>query len=428
MNRKLLLSIYVTGCCLLGCNTSTENTSENPETLRQLDSLFEQHQYFEVRRILENEDVHLPKKEELLLKARLHSVFNEREESNENIARIFSDFSEELTEEERNSLLETRINNSVFLFKYSEALEATKKVLASDSLSEEDRKAHLNTRIIYETLEQIPPQQVILEKTELPIVKDVAGLPRIPVQLNSKTQEVVFDTGANFSVITDSLAIEAGIEIIGRPFKVKAVTGGEVDSRIGIADTLRIGKTTLNNVVFLVFPEQSLSFPEANYTIDAILGFPVINALEEVMMVKAERFIITGGIVNPEYRNLALDFLTPVLEVREDSTSLPFTFDTGANSTALYPGYFEFRKERILETGTPDSLRFGGAGGVVKAPVYYIPFSGKIGESPFLLDSAAVHIEDVRDYPGIYGNLGQDVLSQFDTLLLDFKEMAFIIK
>lgn len=428
MTRIFFFYSLIASCFFLSCNNSSDITAENSEVQQQLDSLFEQHQYFEVRRMLQKKELKLAEKEELLLKAKLHSVFNERKESNKFIDQLLNSFSEELTEEERIELLETQINNSVFLFDYSKALEATKKVLSSDSLPEESRKEHQNTLIIYETLQQVPPQEVHLEKTELPIVKDIAGLSRIPVDLNSIQQQVVFDTGANFSVITDSLALRSGIEVIGEPFNVKAITGGEVKSRIGIADSLRLGNTILKNVVFLVFPEESLSFPEANYTIDAILGFPVINALEEIMLINGEEFVITGDISRPGPPNLALDFLTPIVEVYEDSTSLPFTFDTGANSTALYRHYFELRKEKVLEKGSPDSLRFGGAGGVIKAPVYYIPFSGQIGESHFQLDSAAVHIEDVRDYPGIYGNLGQDVLSQFDTLVLDFKEMAFIVQ
>ena len=420
--------ILCLGCCLSGCNTSTGKAGDQETGLQHLDSLFEHHHYFQLRDTLDSGNFQLNKKDEFLLKAKLHSVFNERTTSNKIIAQLLSEYAEELTEAERMGLLETRINNSVLLFDYAGAREATLELLSSDSLSEENRKEHQNTLIIYEALQQCPEQLVQLEKTELPITKDLAGLSRIPAQINNNPQEVVFDTGANFSVITDSLALESGIEIIGESFKVKAVTGGEVDSRIGVADSLKLGNTLLRNVVFLVFPERSLSFPEANYSIDAILGFPVINALKEVMLINGKKFLITGGISDPMHQNLSLDFLTPIVEVYENGTSLPFTFDTGANSTAFYEEYFKLRKELILENGTKDSLQFGGAGGVIKTPVYYIPFSGRIGESRFRLDSAAVREKNTSRYPGIYGNLGQDVLSQFDTLLIDFEDMAFSLK
>src|SRR5690606_2187682 len=277
MNKKYFLLALIPALCLFSCNSIQENTAETRATQLLLDSLFEKHQYFRVRDLVHSDTLSLSEKEELFTKARLHSVFNERKESNKYIDQLLSEFSEALSEKERNDLLETRINNSVFLFDYTAALESTREVLKSDSLSPESRKSHLKTQIIYENLQKVPAQKVHLEKTELAIEKDLAGLSRIPVRLNSLPQMVIFDTGANFSVITDSLAIKAGIEIIGEPFEVEAITGGKVASRIGIADSLQLGNSLLNNVVFLVFPEASLSFPEANYTIDAILGFPVIN-------------------------------------------------------------------------------------------------------------------------------------------------------
>lgn len=428
MNKKYFLLVLIPAFCLFSCNRVQENTAETRATQLLLDSLFEKHQYFRVRDLVHSDTLSLSEKEELFTKARLHSVFNERKESNKYIDQLLSEFSEALSEKERNNLLETRINNSVFLFDYTAALESTREVLKSDFLSPESRKSHLNTQIIYENLQKVPAQKVHLEKTELAIEKDLAGLSRIPVRLNSLPQMVIFDTGANFSVITDSLAIKAGIEIIGEPFEVEAITGGKVASRIGIADSLQLGNSLLNNVVFLVFPEASLSFPEANYTIDAILGFPVINALEEIMIIKGEKFLIAENNIKLQRSNLALDFLTPIIEVFEGPTSLPFTFDTGANSTALYQEYLALRKEKILENGVQDSLRFGGAGGTITTPVYHTRFEGNIGDRFFQLDSAAVHLEDVRDYPGIYGNLGQDVLSQFDTLVFDFKNMMFLLK
>lgn len=426
MNRNKLLLILGWLLCLSGCKT--KDTTASVETFQHLDSLFRNHQYFQLRDTLLSDQIHLNKKEELLLRAKLYSVFNERELSNDLIEQLFSDHGEELSEKERMALLETKVNNSVFLFDYASALKTTEEVLSIDSLDPEKRKEHQNVIAIYKALEKAPAQTAQVEGTELPITKDLAGLSRIPVTINQLSLPVVFDTGANFSVITDSLAIQAGIEIIGESFKVKAVTGGEVDSRIGIADSLRLGNTLLENVVFLVFPYESLSFPEANYTIDAILGFPVINGLGEIMLIDGEEFHITATASKFGDHNLALDFLTPIVEVHENGSSLAFTFDTGANSTAFYSEYFNLRRDKILNHGIKDSLRFGGAGGVIKVPVYKVPFSGRIGDSHFSLDNAAVQQTATRDYPGIYGNLGQDVLSQFDTLVLDFREMRFLVK
>lgn len=429
MNKKIIFLFLVTSIVFSGCRTRQNNNSAVQPVKPLLDSLYVNHQYFELREQFRRNASNLSEKDRLLLQAKIYSVFNDPVASNKLIDRLLIEHLTELSRTDHIDLLETRINNSLFLYKYEEALQATQVLLSSGLLQQEEKiEAHNNTRIIYEALQHVPKQLVQLKRSKLPITKDVAGLYRIPVRINSRKEEVVFDTGANFSVITDSLAFRSGMEIFGDSFKVKAITGGEVHSKIAIAGTLQIGNTVLHNVVFLVFPEASLSFPEAKFTIDAILGFPVINALKEITLVRGEQFLITGASSQPGPQNLALDFLTPIVEVHENGKSLPFSFDTGANNTSLYEDYFQLHKNEIKQKGIKDTLRFGGAGGVVETPVYYHSFSGRIGESLFELEEVAIHEKSMRDTRGIYGNLGQDVLAQFDTLKIDFEDMDFILK
>ena len=429
MSKIVLLLFLITSIAFIGCSTGQNNSRAIPPVKPLLDSLYVNHQYFQLREQFRRNSPNLSEKDRLLLQAKIHSVFNDPLASNAGIDQLLNKHLTELSATDHIDLLETRINNSLFLFDYNEALQATQVLLSSGLLEQEEKiNAHKNTLIIYKALEQVPKQLARVERSELPITKDAAGLYRIPVQLNSTEEEVVFDTGANFSVITDSLALQSGMEIFGDSFKVKAITGGEVDSKIAIADTVRIGNTVLRNVVFLVFPEESLSFPEADFSIDATLGFPVINALEKIILVRGEEFLITGTSSEPGPQNMALDFLTPIVEVHENGKSLPFSFDTGANSTNLYEDYFQLHKNEIKQQGFRDTLRIGGAGGVVETPVYYHSFSGRIGESFFELKEVPIHEKSMRDTRGIYGNLGQDIISQFDTLALDFENMNFILK
>ncbi|HET8753610.1 MAG TPA: retropepsin-like aspartic protease, partial [Salinimicrobium sp.] len=150
--------------------------------------------------------------------------------------------------------------------------------------------------------------------------------------------------------------------------------------------------------------------------------------MEEIQLVIDKKLIIEKSSNESKIQNMALDFLTPIVEVMEGGKSLPFTFDTGANTTALYADYFKLHKNRIERTAEKDSIKIGGAGGVKNLHVFQIPFSGKIGNSSFSLKNISVYEENPRETDGIYGNLGQDVLTQFDTLVLDFKEMQFLLK
>lgn len=428
LNFNMIKKIkYLICLVLVGCGIPQPINNESI-ILKKLDSLYQHHQYFELQKQLAQHRHLLAEKEVILLESKLHSVFNRRKASDSLIAELLDRYTKELTAKQHIGLLETKVSNSLFLFNYKEAQLATEKLLKIDSLPTEEGEKHQNQLIIFQELSKTPPQKADVVKSEIAIGKDIAGLSRIPVKINNKGEEVVFDTGANFSVITDSLALKAGIHIKDKTFEVTAITGGKVVSRIGVADSLRIGNSLLQNVVFLVFPETTLSFKEANYTIDAILGLPVINALEKVALIKDQRLIILPAELKPRKENMAFDLLTPLVEVVQDGKSLVFTFDTGASTTALYEDYLKLNEGFIRERGIRDSINLGGAGGSVRIPVYKAPFSGKVGDARFHLKSANIHIQSRTENPGIYGNLGQDILQQFDTLSLDFRNMRVELK
>lgn len=422
------ITIFIAALLLMASCNGPQTAENKALSTKDIDSLYQHHQFFKLRDQLTEHGHLLPEKELMLLEAQLLSVFNRRQASNEIIAELRKKYQNDFSAKEEIDLLENEIANSLFLFNYAEAQHAVRKLLKNDSLSVDKRREYQNQLLIFKDLQETPPQEIEIIPGELDIRKDLAGLSRIPVEINALEEEVVFDTGANLSVITDSLAIKAGIPIGKSIFKVTAITGEKVNSKIGVADSLRIGNTLLRNVVFLVFPEASLSFEKANYTIDAILGFPVINAMEKIELIEGKRFVISGSPETSLKENMALDLLTPIIEVYQDGRHLTFTFDTGASSTALYEQYLKLHEPFILENGVRDSISQGGAGGAVRIPVYKAPFSGVIAGREFHLDSANIHIKNQNDYPGIYGNLGQDVLRQFDTLSLNFRNMRVELK
>ncbi|MDN3724212.1 pepsin/retropepsin-like aspartic protease family protein [Aequorivita sp. SDUM287046] len=391
----------------------------------RLNYLFTTHQYFKLTDEFEESKPKLSEAERLIISAKLNSVFNKKETSNAAIEELFETHKNQLADSTKIQLLEIEMNNSVLLYDYKKALEISEKILAfSNVLDEEERTDIENNRKIFNILENVPKQTISINETSLQITKDIAGLSRIPVKLGLSTQSAVFDTGANFSVITDSLALKSGLKTLLGTFKVTAITGNKVDSKIAVAETLKLGSTTLKNVIFLVFPEASLSFPEANYAIEIIIGFPVIEALTEISIVKDSIFYIPKMQSENPTKNMALNFLTPVVEVMKNGKSLPFTFDTGASDTMLYYTYFKENNTEILNSTTLDSSKIGGAGGTKIFRNYKIPFSGNISGKNFTLQNTSVLFEEhLNDKTGVYGNLGKDVVKQFDTLTLNFEKM-----
>lgn len=421
-NYILVATFVLLPLIFVSCNSSGP---ESEHTYAYLDSLYQQHQYFTLRNDFEQKKGQLNERDKLIMKAKIDAVFGKRELSNLAIDKILEKHQDELPDTLIMELLQTKARNSMLLGHYGEALNATQILLQRDSLLTDEEKAdHENDRIIYSELRNTPLQAISLKATRLPITKDIAGLSRIPVVINSMDEDAVFDTGANISVITDSLAASCGMAVMDKSFKVAALSGQQVDAHIAIADSLRMGNTLLTNVVFMVFPKASLSFPQANYEIGAIIGYPVINALKEVQLIKNTALYIPENVTEHPSSNLALDFLTPIVEVLQDGRSLPFTFDTGASSTQLYAGYYQLHKEEINTSGVPDTVMLGGAGGAQALPIYKVPFAGNIGEHTFRVDTADVYYNsEMGSHEGVFGNLGQDVLQQYDTLTLNFDQM-----
>src|SRR5690606_8566870 len=115
-------------------------------------------------------------------------------------------------------------------------------------------------------------------------------------------------------------------------FQVGALTGARITSDLAVADSLDIGGLTYKNVVFLVFNDEDLTIPQVDYHINGIIGFPVIEAMDEIHIGKDNQLFSPQKAEPYSYNNLALDGLMPVVAVRYRGDTLNFHLDTGAPS------------------------------------------------------------------------------------------------
>src|SRR5690606_9511800 len=152
----------------------------------------------------------------------------------------------------------------------------------------------------------------------------------------------IFDTGANFSTVTESTAQKLKIHIMDTTvIDVGSITGTKVKSKIGVCPEFSMGDILVKNAVFLVMPDEALAIPQIPFQINGIIGFPVIEAMKEVQLTRSGEFIVPSERSADREQNMALSFLTPVIRLDEGN----FTFDSGANSTMLYDNYFKKHKD-----------------------------------------------------------------------------------
>lgn len=391
------------------------------------DSLLARRQFFKLRNEVAANGTALNEQTKLYYQSFLDNFFNRCYDSNKSIDLLLDQYPSQLNARQRIALLKLKIDNLSKTYQYRKAYAASTALLKEygPQLKEEERKDISNTAIIWKSLQAAGPQQVYIEKdTRIPYKRDAAGLVNIPVHLQDTTWQFIFDTGANISVITESHAKRSRLTLMSDYFQVQAITGAYVNARCAIARTMKIGDIVVKDAVFMVFPDSSLSLAGGRYKIHGIIGFPVIEQLGEVRMNKQSYLEVPRQAVPADLSNFGLDELTPVVNVRVKNDSLPFTFDTGAQTTHLnIPFYRQFGEE--VAAAKLVHMRMGGAGGVDSIPVYKLPeltlsLSGKTAK----LQDIGVLTTALTEKAGYYyGNLGQDVLKQFEEVVISFKYM-----
>ena len=367
----------------------------------------------------------LPKHHYLLYGALLKSLFNEPASSNKQFDLLLKNHQKQLTKKELKEIYNKRVNNYVNLYQYAAADNALKKEIEimnsiKDTADFEDL---INTQKIWKALKTVPPQKIYKTKTyNIPLIEDKAGLLNIKVAVNKNILNMVFDTGANFSTIQRSVAKKIGLKIIPSGFSVGTATSKKIQSDLAIAKRISINDLVIDNVVFLVVEDESLTFPETDYSINAIIGYPAIKVFEEIQIINNKTLVVPAKTTNLHYKNFAIDNLTPVVLAYHNSKKLRFHFDTGANNTDLYPLYFKENKTSIEKSYQLTTSTSGGAGGSEEYKTYELKdFDLKIGGANTRLKSVSLFIDESFDEKYLHGNLGQDFIKSFKKMVISFK-------
>lgn len=288
-------------------------------------------------------------------------------------------------------------------------------------------KGYENVFGLWNALRQTSSQKVEFKgDSNIQGTRDAAKLLNIPIEIGTTKDNFVFDTGAGLSTITISTAQKFGLKIIEADVSVGSATSISVKSKLAVAPVLKIGNTTIHNVVFLVLEDKAMSFPQINYQIHGIIGFPVIHLLGKVSIDKNNQvsFMAKSKKTNAE-PNLALQGLTPIVAGVNQNKRLAFVLDTGAVSTDFYLPFFKANETEITKNQTPQKVKIGGAGGFKELAAYRLAeVELKFGGKTAKLKNARILSEQSNENSRFYfGNLGQDVIKQFDKMTLDFRNM-----
>jgi clan AA aspartic protease (TIGR02281 family) len=354
-------------------------------------------------------------------------IFGEFAKSEMNIDYILENFSSQIPDSLLKDLYQKKYYDNAFLCEYKKAYE-TADILNSKFVNylTIDEKENVSEDIImFKSLKDAPPQKITKGDVDLKlkIKKDLAGLWNVPVKVNDTDFEFVFDTGADFPVMVESVAKKLGLNISDEEFNVGTVTDKKVKSKVAVVNSLKIGNITLENVVFYIMKDEDFTF--GPYKILGIIGAPIIRAFEEVRFTKDNELIVPVTPGNDDIRNIAYDQYTPIIQVIYLKDSLNFVFDSGNEGFTLFRPFLSKYEKEITEKYTLKKLSMGGAGGIVETEGYEIDkITFSTGNSSAELKNIFIIAKSLSENQKFFhGNLGQSYIKQFNTLILNYKHM-----
>ena len=351
----------------------------------------------------------------------IDNAFNRLKESQKKIVSLTSNSN--IPDSLKCKLLFIKTDNLVKLYDYKGAKNAIEELFQGykSLLTAKEIDDFENELKIWSALEDIPSQKVQIKKnTNIKMQKDAVGLNNLIVSADTATVNFIFDTGANISTITQSVAKRLNVNIIPANIEVLAITGSRVMAQLGVCKKMEIENIEIRNAVFLIFPDEALAIPQANYQINGILGFPVIEAFKEVQITQDGYFIVpqkqthlSGG------SNMAISGLTSLVYIDGNH----YSFDTGADKTILYNTYYQQNKTEIDKDYQTIKVGFGGAGGKAEFEGCRIDKTFHISGKKIVLKDIQLLKEKIKEDQNVYGNIGQDLIKQFHRMTLNFDKM-----
>ena len=388
----------------------------------QIYDLIEQKNFFKAKEIYDLQKKDLSDSHQKFVEAFLDNAFNRLEESNNQINQLIkaeSNLPDSLILE----LYKIKEDNYVKLFDYKEAKNALITILKDykDLLSENEINGIENSLKIWFALENEPKQKTFIkDAVRLKMEKDKVGLNNLKVSNGKDSLNFIFDTGANLSTVPKSTAQLFGMKIIPVDIEVGTITGEKVPAQIAVCPEFKLDNIEILNSIFLVLDDNALAFPQIDYQIYGVLGFPVIEALREIQITRDGYFTVPKEETKNSFEsNMAMDGLTPLIYINQRH----FTFDTGADRTIFYHSYYIENQKEIDKNYKPEKISFGGAAGRKEFDGYVISVNINILDKEITLKDIQLLKEKIKNSETVYGNIGQDLIKQFHKMTMNFDRM-----
>jgi hypothetical protein len=314
---------------------------------------------------------------------------------------------------------------------YREAVRAIDDALKRfpSGLGAEEVSEAKNSRALWNAVTDVPPQEIrVARETTLPTTRTI-GI-RVKGKIAGIERDFIVDTGANLSCLSTTMAIQIGAKFQEGEIQVGSISGLTVPARLAEMPEIALGDVTIRHAIALVFADKDLTLPGTPFRLDAILGFPVIAGMREISFARDGSLRIPARPGPKRGTDMCLDGLTPLVQATAFGKAGTYSFDTGAGRTALWLPFFREHESEVRAKGTEAPESVTGVGGTRKIPAWRMPsVTLTLAGREVRLISSPILTEPTVDHSRyLHGNLGYDVIRQFNRVTLNFDRMTLALE
>ena len=249
----------------------------------------------------------------------------------------------------------------------------------------------------------------------------------IPVSVNGKGGEYLFDTGAWQSVVTEPEARRLGLTVREGSHFITDPSGTRVAYRTAVAKEVRIGGMRFGDVSFAVYAAPP-SAPDAE---GGIIGMPILIHAGSIKWSKDGSVELGGTLPRASTPNLVFNVSRLLLRADFQGRSGLAILDTGATTTDFNANFASLFADLLERSGKKGTQEISGIGGTQVFESVTLPeFTLTIGSKAVALRPANVTLQRNMVIGGdcCLANVGHDVLTQAQSVSIDFAAMTLLLQ
>lgn len=253
----------------------------------------------------------------------------------------------------------------------------------------------------------------------------------VQLTVDAHAATYIVDTGANFSVMSESEARRLGLEVRDAAgARVTDAGGSSQDLRVASADRVSIAGTDLSHVVFEVIPDDRQPFVDLPEGSRGVLGLPVLLALQTVQWDAARSVVSVAEGQRHRRRgsNLCLDGANPTLLARHDGRLVRAFLDTGASRSHVLPRFAREFPEAVDDAPRVSSAVTGVAGSVTRNAARLTDFHLDVDGRDLALPSVDALLDEQSALENAHAWVGLDLFAGARSVTLDFMGMRVSVR